>query len=411
MLTGRAWAVLGTGLLLWLASRILGTPDLHMAAVGLIALVPLAAVLVRFTRHDLSAVRRLSTRRAFPGTRLTVEIEVRNLGRRRTAPLLVEDRVPSSLGPPARGALGEVRAGTRARITYELTPRARGRFGIGPLSVLITDPFDLVRRRVEFDLHHDLIVYPQLEDIGQDRPAAPLGGAGESSTRQLFMAAEEFYTMREYEEGDDLRRIHWPSVARTGELMIRQDEASRRAAAAVFLDNRSAGLGGDHDAFERAVSAAASMGAHYLRTGFRLRLATADRSPGVVELDRFLETLALARPSRAGQMTPALTRLVGAAAGGGTLVVVTHVPDAEEIGALSRVAPSAGSKLAVLVNAWDPDEMSIGARHELDRRVKAAQSSLGRAGWKVMLLRPNERLGEAWPRRLAPRPLSIAGSS
>ena len=38
--------------------------------------------------------------------------------------------------------------------------------------------------------------------------------------------------MRGYQEGDDLRRIHWPSVARTGELMIRQDESSKRASGA-----------------------------------------------------------------------------------------------------------------------------------------------------------------------------------
>ncbi|MGH2691976.1 MAG: DUF58 domain-containing protein, partial [Actinomycetota bacterium] len=142
MLTGRAWAVLATGALLWLASRVLGAPDLHMAAVGLLALVAFASLLVRFVRHDLTAVRRLSTRRAFPGTRVSVEIEVRNRGRRRTAMLLVEDRLAPSLGAPARAVLGEIRPGVRGHVTYELTPRARGRYGIGPLTVLVSDPFD-----------------------------------------------------------------------------------------------------------------------------------------------------------------------------------------------------------------------------------------------------------------------------
>jgi uncharacterized protein (DUF58 family) len=411
VLTGRAWAVLGTGSLMWLASRLLGTPDLHMAAVGLLALVPLAALLVRFARHDLSAVRRLSTRRAFPGTRIEVAIEVRNRGPRRSALLLVEDGVPPSLGSRARGVLGEVRPGARGRFTYELVPRKRGRYRIGPLTVMVSDPFDLVRRRIVFDLHHDLIVYPTVEDIGRERPAAPLGGAGESSTRQLFVAAEEFYTMRAYEEGDDLRRIHWPSVARTGELMIRQDEASRRSAASIFLDNRSAGLGGSPEAFERAVSAAASIGALYLRTGFRVRLATTDRAPSVVELDRFLETLALTRPSREVGMTRTLRLLSGASAGGGAMVVVTHVPDAEEIVALTRLASPAVSKVAVLVTAGDPDEMSLGPRHELEKGLQVARTSLGRAGWKVIVLRHTEGLGEAWPRRPLRHPMATAGSS
>jgi hypothetical protein len=71
-----------------------------MVAFGMLALVPLGALLVRFMTHDLSAVRRMSTRRALPGTRVRVEIEVRNMGERRTAMLLVEDQVPPSLGVP-----------------------------------------------------------------------------------------------------------------------------------------------------------------------------------------------------------------------------------------------------------------------------------------------------------------------
>lgn len=410
MLTGRGWAVLATGAALWLTSRLLGTPDVHMVSVGLLALVALAALLVRFVRHDLSAVRRLSTRRAFPGTRVRVEIEVRNAAKRRTAMLLVEDRVPSSLGPLARGVLGEIRPGARQQVRYELTPRARGRYRLGPLSVLVADPFDLVRKRIDFEVRHDIVVFPEVESISTGRPATPLGGSGEASTRQLFRAAEEFYTMRAYEEGDDLRRVHWPSVARTGELMIRQDESSHRAAAAVFLDNRSSGLGRNGPAFERAVSAAASIGTHYLRTGFRLRLATADQVPTVMEFDRFLETLALATPSRAQQITPTLTRLASAATGGGALVVVTHVPDAGGIAALSRMG-AGGSRIAVFVQEHEHDDLSIRARDELDRALQTARRSLVRAGWEVVILRPDERLGEAWPRRRVRSPLATAGSS
>jgi uncharacterized protein (DUF58 family) len=411
VLTGRAWAVITGGVVLWIASRLLGNPDLHMVSLGLLGLIPLAALLVRFMRHDLTAVRRLSTRRAFPGTRVRVEIEVRNTGGRRTAMLLVEDTVPTTLGPPSRGVLGEIRPGARRTFTYELTARSRGRYAIGPLAVLVTDPFDLVRKRIEFGVQHDVIVYPEVQDIPGGRPSSPLGGAGESTSRQLFRSAEEFYTMRAYEEGDDLRRIHWPSVARTGELMIRQDEAARRAAASVLLDNRAAGLGGHRQAFEQGVSAAASVGAFYLRTGFRLRLAMADRAPDVVEVDRFLESLALARPSPERQITPILTKLAAASAGGGALVVVTHVPDPAETAAFTRLTTAAGSKLAILVTAWDPEELTIGARHDRERELERARNSLGRAGWDVLVIRPTQRLGDVWPRRPARSPLAIARSS
>ena len=52
--------------------------------------------------------------------------------------------------------------------------------------------------------------------------------------------------MRQYQQGDDLRRIHWPSVARSGDLMIRQDESSRRSNALLFVDTRMGSIGQAH---------------------------------------------------------------------------------------------------------------------------------------------------------------------
>jgi len=159
------------------------------------------------------------------------------------------------------------------------------------------------------------------------------------------------------------------------------------------------------------VSAAASIGALYLRTGFRLRLGTAERTPAVDELDSFLEILALARQSRTAQLSPTLTKIAGSATGGGALVVVTHVPDPEETAAMTRLVSATGSKLAILVCQWEVDDLPLKTRHELDRKVHLARTSLGRAGWEVVVIQPDERLRDVWPRRLARAPLAIAGSS
>jgi uncharacterized protein (DUF58 family) len=399
MLTGRAWAVLGGGALLWAASRLVGSPDLHMVAVAILLLVPLSALLVRATRHDLTATRRLSARRVFPGTSVEVGLEVHNRGRRRTSLLLLEDRLPSSLGRSARAAAADVPPDGRKEVAYGITARGRGRYPIGPLAVWVGDPFDLVRHRIEFPDRHDLIVYPEVEDLGTLPMAAPAGGAGDSSTRQLFRSGDEFYTMRQYELGDDLRRIHWPSVARTGQLMIRQDEAVRRAQAAVFLDTRTGALGEHHEAFERAVSVAASIGAHYLRAGFTVRLGTPDRPWRPVDRDQFLELLALIRPSRTAQITPALRQLRHSVTPGTTLVVVTHLPTAEEVAALSRLGSGYATRLAVLIHPEEPERQPIRPRWEADRRADTSRTSLGRGGWEVLVLKPSSRLREAWQLR------------
>jgi uncharacterized protein (DUF58 family) len=399
VLTGRAWAVVGGGALLWAASRLIGSPDLHMVALALLLLVPLAGIVVRITRHDLSATRRLSARRVFPGTVVEVGLEVHNRGRRRTSLLLLEDRLPASLGRSSRAALADVPPDGRRAVSYGLRARGRGRYPVGPLAVWVGDPFDLVRHRIEFPDRHDLVVYPEIEDLGSIPVAAPAGGAGDSSTRQLFRAGDEFYTMRQYETGDDLRRIHWPSVARTGQLMIRQDEAVRRAQAAVFLDTRASALGEHHDAFERAVSVAASIGAHYLRAGFAVRLGTPDRAPRPVDGDQFLELLALIRPSRTPQVTPALRQLRQAMQPGTTLVVVTHISTAEEVATLSRMGSGYATRLAVLIHREEPDRQPIRPRWEAERRADASRNSLARAGWEVLILRPSSRLRDAWQLR------------
>ncbi len=399
MLTSRAWAVIAGGVLLWLVSRALGAPDLHMVAVGLLALVPLSALLVRATRHDLLATRRLSTRRAFPGARVRVDLEIQNRGRRRTSLLLLEDRLPSSLGAPARAVAGEIRPGARRTVSYHLIARVRGRYPVGPLSAWVADPFDLARQRIEFGGQHDFVVYPEVEELGPAPAAAPVGGAGESSTRQLFRTGEDFYTMRRYETGDDLRKIHWPSVARTGELMIRQDEAVRRASAVVLVDTREAALGDWPEAFERAVSVAASIGALHLRAGFTLRLATPDVLPRPVDIDSFLELLALVRPTPARQLTPSIRQIRTAATAATALVVVTHVPPPAEVAALSRLPGGFASRLAVLVHRHDDDDRYLPARHEADHAAQAARGSMARAGWEVLLLRPSGRLRDVWQLR------------
>ncbi len=410
MLTGRAWALLGGGLLLYIASRFVGAPDLHMVAVGLVALVPVAAVLIRWTRHDLEAVRRLSTRRAFPGSRIRIDLEIHNAGSTRTSFVLLEDRLPPDLGPPSRAVVADIAPGARRTVSHEVIARRRGRYPIGPLRAYLADPFDLVRNTVVFPVQQDLIVYPEVEDLGPSQVASPIGSSGESSTRQMFRSAEEFYTMRQYEIGDDLRRIHWPSVARTGQLMIRQDEASRRASAALFLDTRESAVGRSTEAFERAVSAAASIGAHYLRSGYRLRLVTPESLPRPVDLDGFLERLALVRPSTTRVLTPSLQRLRSLASGGAALVVVTHIPDPAELAELSRLGAGYGPKLAVLVHPRDPDELYLEPRREIDRQAESARTSMARAKWDVLLIRPNGRLQDVWPLRANRPARGIAAS-
>lgn len=410
MFTGRGLAVVGGALLLWIGARLLGAQDLHVVAVGLVVLAPLAAALVRWRQHELTVTRRLSTRRAFPGSRVRVDLEMLNEGRSKTSVLLLEDRLPPSLGRAARAVLTGIPPRGKQTVSYTVTCRSRGRYLVGPLVAHVSDPFDLSRRRIELPGRQELVVYPEVEELRAARALVGGVGSGESTARQLFRTGDEFYTMRHYEIGDDLRRIHWPSTARTGELMIRQDEAARRATVVLFLDTRVRSLGGRAEAFERGVSAAASVGSHYVQAGFSLRLATPDLLPHAVSREEFLEILAVVSATRTRLLTPSLLRLRGEAVAGATLIVVTHLLLPEEIPALTGATSGYGPRVAILVYPQDPENLPAERRAEMQAWAHAARTSLARAGWDVVLLSPTRRLADVWQLRATNVPRTAASS-
>ena len=243
MLTRRGATVLGAGVAMWMAARLVGSPGLEVVGIGLAALPLIAAVFVHRGRQRVELRRRLSDVRVPPGTRVTVSIDVENRSTAPTAVLLIEDRIPPALGRPARLVISGIRGRATQRVSYTVVPQMRGRYPLGPLTVDVSDPFALHRQRIEFAEREELLVTPEVEDLSAASDPTFGSSVGSSRARQLFRTGEEYYTMRQYQEGDDLRRIHWASVARTGQLMIRQDESSRRANGLIFLDNRAAALG------------------------------------------------------------------------------------------------------------------------------------------------------------------------
>lgn len=406
MLTPRGVAVFVAGLAMWVSARIVGSPGLEVVGIGLAVLPFLAALLARRGRARIAARRRLSDMRVAPGTRVTVWIDVENRTSTPTSFLLLEDQVPATLGRPARLVLSGIPPRSTHRVSYTVLPQVRGRYRLGPLTVDVSDPFALTRLRMEFDEHEDLLVTPEIEDLGVTPDGAAGPSFGASRARQLFRTGEEYYTMRQYQEGDDLRRLHWASVARTGELMIRQDESTRRASGLVFLDNRAAALGQLHTPpFERGVSVAATLGVMLARRGFTLRIATAETPAAPATEDRFLDALAGIAHSPARSIGTALGHLRAGASADTSLVFVGGVPAPGELSSLMRAASGFGPKLAVLIYPTDPTSLPPQRQAELEGRATQARLGLARAGWDCIALPPSMRLNERWhapqERRLA----------
>jgi uncharacterized protein (DUF58 family) len=397
MLTPRGITVAVAGIVMWVCARFLGSPGLEVVAIGLGALPFIAGLYLRWSHKTITATRHLSESRVAPGTRVTVRLEIANPSPATTSFLLLEDRLPPVLGRPARLVVTGVGGRGVQRVSYTVLPQLRGHFGIGPLTVDRSDAFGLSRRRVVVEGRDELVVTPEIEDLRAPADAASATSVGNARSRQLLRSGEEYYTMRAFQEGDDLRRIHWPSVARTGSLMIRQDEASRRAGGLLYLDSREAMLGpAGSPAFERAVSCAASVGALFARNGYALALGADEVPVRTVTEERFLDELSGLTHGRSRSLARTLTELRLAGGADMSLVFVGAPLAPTELPQLVRAGAAFGPKLAVLVHPIEPDEAPSNRRTQLESRATGSQLTLLRGGWDVVLLSPSVRLKERW---------------
>jgi uncharacterized protein (DUF58 family) len=180
---------------------------------------------------------------------------------------MLQDRVPYVLGPRPRFVLDRVEAGGRREVSYRVRSDLRGRYPLGPLQLRLTDPFGMCELTRSFSTYDTLTVIPRVEPLAPVRFSGEARGYGDGRQRSLALAGEDDV---------NLRRVHWRSTARYGELMVRREEQPQRARCTVLLDTRGIafqGVGPD-SAFEWAVAGAASVLVHMLERGFSVRLLT-----------------------------------------------------------------------------------------------------------------------------------------
>ncbi len=272
MPTRAGWALAGLGAGTIILGRLFGWLELFVVGVALMALTAFAVVLVRVRSLSLGVRRTVRPARLHVGESARVELAVANRSRFSTPVLTLRDPVAGTIG--ARVRLAPLRPGKERQAAYRLPTSRRGILSVGPLEALRSDPLGLARRRITVSGTVEVVVYPRV-----DRITSPPGGKEQPTAvrnRQMVQAArrDSFRGLREYVAGDDLRLVHWRSSARTGELVVRQDEQPRPQATAVVLDLRRTAHAGL--SLERAVSVAASVVLAGRRAGQEVVLATTD---------------------------------------------------------------------------------------------------------------------------------------
>ncbi len=400
-LTVRGRAFLAAGITAILCAVVLGQPALTRVGVLAVVLPLVAALVLARSRYRLALVRTVGPQMVTAGQPARVNLTITNEGRTPSGVLLLEDQVPYVLGTRPRFVLRGVGRGWRRDVGYQVRSDVRGRFDIGPMTVRVSDPFGLVELGRAFRTTVPLTVTPRTVHL----PTIMLGGgwtgSGDNRPRAFAIGSAEDVTVREYRQGDDLRRVHWRSSARVGELMVRREEQPWQSRATIVLDNRTHVHRGQGIAssLETAVVVAASVGVHLSRLGYQVRLVTtageqssADGTPwhdrdAELNAGPLLESLAVVHPVARVRMD---ARWLGEQVQGGITIAVLGSVDATDLPVLRRIQHHTTAALAVVldVEAW----VARGGAPSATTGVPL----LTQHGWRAVALGPRDRIDAAW---------------
>ena len=397
-LTARGRAFLAAGVTALVCSIVLGQPGLTRIAVLLVALPLLVVVVVARSRYRLGLQRTVVPTVVAAGQPAKVRVTVTGEGGLPAAPLLLEESVPFALGAPPRFVVR--RLGRSRELEYQVRAELRGRFELGPMTAHVGDPFGLVRVGRTFSSTAPLIVTPRTVVLDPIALTTSRSGAGDNRPRAFAGASAEDVTVREYRRGDDLRRVHWRSSARVGELMVRREEQHWQTRATVVLDTRAAAHrgAGSSASFETAVVAVASIALHLSERGYAVRMVTSEGHDltawqrGALEpagKATLLEALALVQTAPSHGIDTEWLTDPGA---GGLLIAVLGALDGTEATALRRLRQQTPTALALLldVESWGP----AGPGQLTDPIDGAALVSA--QGWRAGVMRSGDRLENLW---------------
>ncbi|MEM2824015.1 MAG: DUF58 domain-containing protein [Thermofilaceae archaeon] len=338
-----------------------------------IALTVPAALMVGFSslftqRASVKVSRVVERTRAMPGERVKVRLEVAS-----DKPCLVELREPSTAPIVGGGSTFLLNLRGRASLEYEFLLPKRGFYQLGPTLAVFSDALGLfVEESVASD-PSEVVALPKLMSTKGIKLAASYTGVwpGEVASRRSGRGYE-FYGVREYAPGDELRRVNWRASARLGKLLVNEQVEERVTDVLLVVD---AGLLGVLDpatveeVVEAEVSLAASLALSLLRSGNRVGLVTRGRESSWVRpgfgrrhLDRVLYELTRLEAGEPAPLDYALNMLAPyLLKPNAELIVISPLLDSNIAISIFNLAP----KYSVLVISPNPFRGDGGAAQRI----------------------------------------------
>ena len=385
MLTTRGRCVLGLGLGVYLAAWAFGSKPLYPVATGLLLVVGLAWVWVRLANRPFRVQRGWGDAEHVEGDDVPVVVQLDSSANVLPAAATLVERV---------GRLGEQhhllhRHGRRLAVRYVLAGMPRGRYAFEDVRLELADPFGLESIDVSLPAPGALLVYPRLVHL--ERLFSDTGAHSHDGRRLLLrrQSGFELHGVREYGQGESLRRVHWRSTARRGQLMVKELEDAPRDEIAVLLDADPVAVVGE--SFDVQVRAAGSILQAYVQRGRRAVLVVNSERREVqqvhsaaADMRRSLELLAAAEPTGRSTAARLLGEHDGPAARALELVVVTA---RVERGLVDRLVQRALSRRKVSLVYVDAATFNGG-----HRRAEPLLLRLDAAGIAVTTVRAGDDL-------------------
>lgn len=384
--------------------------------------IPLASALVVYhSRVQIANRRSAEPNRARAGEAVAIHLAVTNQSLLRTGALMLEDQLPQQLSGTARFVVPGL-AGREARtISYRMPALPRGRYRAGPLRIRLTDPFRMIDVTRSFTATTEFLVTPVIDALPSVEPPRSYDIGDNAGSHSIGTHGADDASTREYRTGDDLRKIHWRSSARTGALMVRQEERPWQGQTTLLLDTRSCAhiVGPEPDergptdarrlsSLEWAISAAASIGTHLMIAGRDVGLIDDLGTPERLHLGqsgRLADHLAEIRPAQVGDLA-SVAGLARSAARNSALVAVLGLLDPTSLRVLADAHPR-GAAIPAFALLLDTQTWlappSRGPTNIAGNPCDTAARVLRAGGWRVVIVRCGDTTAGAWQSLLRAR--------
>ncbi|MEY2582257.1 MAG: hypothetical protein QOE09_2106 [Ilumatobacteraceae bacterium] len=342
MMTRHGWTAVAAAVGCFVIGRVFGLIELYVVGVGIVIALLVAVITVQRPLPPLNVKRIVSPSLVSVGEPARVDIQLANLGTQSSPYLQLWEPVGNNGGAPMQ--LAKLAPGQAASAAYRVPTARRGLIRTGPLRALRRDVLGLTERTAILAGSEEVLIVPHTIAL----PFPSVGSSGRLGQhlrmKSWGQTGSEFHSLREYQRGDDIRRINWKASARATSLIVRETALEGIRRCTVVLDpNTSEYVGGS---FEQAVIAAASITASSAHAGVNTRFVTGDvdlRGPDVAA--NTLRWLATVEP--VVDPPEMVSMNSGISEGMGLLIVVTGAATSAAVGQM-RAATTQDETLVVV---------------------------------------------------------------